>query len=65
MGKKTSQIHLSPQEKKMNFVTYNSLETYYFYPLFLPKISSAFLSTLIVCIANNSYNHHNDKSLRR
>lgn len=32
---------------------------------FLPKISFAFLSMLIIFIANNNYNHHNDKSLRQ
>lgn len=63
-GKNFTNISESAREK-MNFVSYNMFEMYYFYLLFLPKISFAFLSILIIFVANNNYNHHNDKTLRQ
>lgn len=49
----------------MNFIPYNSPETGSLYPFFFPKISPAFLGILIIFIADNNYNHHNDISLRQ
>jgi oligoendopeptidase F len=52
-------------DAKINLASYNSFETYYFYPLFFSKISFEFLSTLITFVADNNYNHHNNKSRRQ